>query len=213
MAEIANVAGNNLPVRILPLGGLSIEAGMAILEDKGLPLTIDKGEELVELYAGNPLALKIISTSILEVFDGQVTDFLEQGVAVFNGIRMLVERQFDRLSPLEQQVMFWLAINREWVSVGELQADLWPAVSAAQLWEALEYLQGRSLIEVKGGKFTQQPVVMEYTIDKLLGAMRSEICHQTPQLFLAYALMKAQSKDYVRDSQVRVIVQPLLYPC
>lgn len=210
VAEVANFAGDHLPVRTLPLGGLSIEAGMAILDDKGLPLAIDKGQELVDLYAGNPLALKIISTSILEVFDGQITEFLEQGIAVFNGIRMLLERQFERLSTLEKQVMFWLAINREWVSVGELQADLFPMVSTAQLLEALEYLQGRSLIEVKRGKFTQQPVVMEYAIDQLLRAIRTEICHQTPQLFLSYALMKAQSKDYVRDSQIRVIVQPLL---
>jgi hypothetical protein len=142
VAEVANFAGDNLPVRTLPLGGLSIEAGMAILDDKGLPLAIDKGQELIDLYAGNPLALKIISTSILEVFDGQITEFLEQGIAVFNGIRMLLERQFERLSTLEKQVMFWLAINREWVSVGELQADLFPMVSTAQLLEALEYLQG-----------------------------------------------------------------------
>jgi WD40 repeat protein len=210
IAEVANFAGDSLPVRTLPLGGLSIEAGMSILDDKGLPLTIDKGEQLIDLYAGNPLALKIISTSILEVFDGQITEFFEQGTAVFNGIRMLLERQFERLSPLEKQVMFWLAINREWVSIGELQADLFPTVSTAQLLEALEYLQGRSLIEVKRGKFTQQPVVMEYAIEKLLGLIRAEIGSQTPQLFLSFALMKAQSKDYVRDSQIRVIVRPLL---
>jgi WD40 repeat protein len=210
VAEVANFAGHNLPVRTLALGGLSIEAGMAILDDKGLLLTVDKGQELVDLYAGNPLALKIISTSILEVFDGRITDFLEQGTAVFNGIRKLLERQFERLSLIEQQVIYWLAIDREWVSVGDLQADLLPAVSTSQLLEALEYLQGRSLIEVKGGKFTQQPVVMEYAIEKLLMAIRAEIGRQTPKLFLAYALMKAQSKDYVRDSQIRVIVQPLL---
>jgi WD40 repeat protein len=210
VAEVANFAGHNLPVRTLPLGGLSIEAGMAILDDKGLPMTIANGQELVKLYAGNPLALKIISTSILEVFDGQITEFFEQGTTVFNGIRKLLERQFERLSPIEQQVMFWLAIDREWVSVGDLQSDLLPAVSTSQLLEALEYLQGRSLIEVKGGRFTQQPVVMEYAIEKLLMAIRAEICSQTPKLFLAYALMKAQSKDYVRDSQIRVIVQPLL---
>jgi hypothetical protein len=51
---------------------------------------------------------------------------------------------------------------------------------------------------------------MEYAIDRLLMAICAEICSQTPKLFLAYALMKAQSKDYVRDSQIRVIVQPLL---
>jgi WD40 repeat protein len=210
VAEVASLSGHSLPVRTLPLGGLSIEAGMAILDDKGLPLTVDRGQELVDLYAGNPLALKIISTSIVEVFDGQIAEFFEQGTAVFNGIRMLLERQFERLSSIEQQVMFWLAIDREWVSVGDLQTDLLPAVSTSQLLEALEYLQGRSLIEVKGGRFTQQPVVMEYTIDRLLMAVRAEICSQTPKLFLAYALMKAQSKDYVRDSQIRIIVQPLL---
>jgi NB-ARC domain len=78
VAEVANLSGHNLPVRTLPLGGLSIEAGMAILDDKGLPLTIENGQELVDLYAGNPLALKIISTSIVEIFNGRITEFFDQ---------------------------------------------------------------------------------------------------------------------------------------
>jgi WD40 repeat protein len=210
IAEVANFAGNGLPVRILPLSGLSIAAGMSILDDKGLSLPIDKAQELVDLYAGNPLALKIISTSILEVFGGQITEFLEQGIAVFNGIRILLEHQFNRLSPVEKQIVFWLAINREWVSVKDLQSDLWPTVSTAKILESLEYLQGRSLIEAKNGRFTQQPVVMEYAIEKLLLAVKTEVCNLTPQMLLYYALMKAQAKDYVRESQIRVIVQPLL---
>ncbi len=143
VAEVASFAGNNLPVRILPLGGLSIEEGMAVLDDKGLLLAGKAGEELVDLYDGNPLALKIVSTSILELFDGGVRKFLGQGTAVFNGIRLLLERQFDRLSMVERQIMFWLAINREWVTVGDLAADLLPVVSGGQLLESLEYLQGR----------------------------------------------------------------------
>ncbi len=210
VAEVANFGGDRLPVRILPLDGLSIAAGMGILGDKGLPLTIENGQELVDLYAGNPLALKIVSTSILELFDGRVTEFLGQGAAVFNGIRLLLEQQFVRLSAVEQQIMFWLAIDREWVSVKELQADLLPTVSIGQLLESLEYLQGRSLIERKDGRFTQQPVVMEYAIEQLLRLVRQEICSGSPQLFLHYALMKAQAKDYVRESQIRVIVLPLL---
>jgi WD40 repeat protein len=210
VAEVASFAGHNLPVRVLPLGGLSIEDGMAVLDDKGLLLKVKEGEELVDLYDGNPLALKIVSTSILELFDGGVAKFLGQGTAVFNGIRLLLERQFDRLSAVEQQVMFWLAINREWVSVQDLQADLLPTVSVGLLLESLEYLQGRSLIERKDGRFTQQPVVMEYAIEQLLGLVRQEVCGGSPQLLLRYALMKAQAKDYVRESQVRVIVRPLL---
>jgi WD40 repeat protein len=208
--EVAIFAGESLPIRVLPLRGLAIAEGMAILEDKGLPLTMDKGQQLIDLYSGNPLALKIISTSILELFDGQVSEFLNQGAAVFNGIRKLLDRQLDRLSDVEKQVMFWLAINREWVSVAELQGDIIPTISTAQLLESLEYLQGRSLIEKNKGKFTQQPVVMEYIIEKLLTAVRSEISTQTPQFFLRYALIKAQAKDYVRESQVRMILQSLL---
>jgi hypothetical protein len=210
IAEVASFAGDHLPVRVLSLGGLSIEDGMAVLDDKGLAMATNESRELIDLYDGNPLALKIISTSILELFDGRVTDFLAQGAAVFNGIRVLLERQFDRLSPVEQQIMFWLAINREWVSIPDLQADLLPVVSVGQLLESLEYLQGRSLIERKDRRFTQQPVVMEYAIEKLLRMVRQEICSGSPQLLLRYALMKAQAKDYVRESQIRVIVLPLL---
>ena len=210
IAEVSMFAGAHLPIRILPLRGLSIDEGMLILEDKGLPLTIDNGQQLVDLYAGNPLALKIISTSILELFDGRIAEFFDRGAAVFNGIRVLLERQFARLSPVESQIMYWLAIDREWVSIGELQADLIPAISIAQLLESLEYLQGRSLIEHKRGKFTQQPVVMEYAIDRLLTAVRMEICDRVPKLLLRYALMKATAKDYVRESQIRIVVVPLL---
>ncbi|AFY73408.1 WD40 repeat-containing protein [Synechococcus sp. PCC 7502] len=208
--EVAILAGESLPIRVLPLRGLAIAEGMAILEDKGLPLTMDKGQQLIDLYAGNPLALKIISTSILELFDGQISEFFNQGAAVFNGIRKLLDRQLDRLSDVEKQIMFGLAINREWVSVVELQGDFSPTISTPRLLESLEYLQGRSLIEKNKGKFTQQPVVMEYMIEKLLTAVRTEISNQTPQLFLRYALIKAQAKDYVRESQIRMIMQPLL---
>jgi WD40 repeat protein len=210
IAEVATFAGENLPIRVFPLQGLSIDESMMILEGKGLPLTIDESQQLVDLYAGNPLALKIISTSILELFDGQISDFFEQGAGVFNGIRLLLDRQFDRLSAIEAQIMYWLAVEREWVSMGELRADIIPAISTAQLLESLEYLQGRSLIEKKRGKFTQQPVVMEYTIDKLLTAIRTEIRDRNPNLLLRYSLMKATAKDYVRESQTRIVIQPLL---
>ncbi len=210
IAEVATFAGENLPIRVLPLQGLSINESMMILEDKGLPLTIDKGQQLTDLYVGNPLALKIISTSILELFDGQISDFFEQGAAVFNGIRLLLDRQFDRLSAVEAQIMYWLAIEREWVSIEELRADIIPTISTAQLLESLEYLQGRSLIEKNRGKFTQQSVVMEYTIDKLLTAVRAEIRDRKPKLLLRYALMKATAKDYVRESQIRLVIKPLL---
>ncbi len=210
ISEISSFAGHSLPVRILALNGLPIEDGVNVLDDKGLYITIDLAQDLIDLYHGNPLALKIVSTSILELFDGQVEAFLKQGVAVFNGIKVLLEKQFDRLSPIETQVMHWLAIRREWVSLKDLQGDFFPAITLAQLLEALEYLRGRSLIEQKAGRFTQQPVVMEYATDQLLATVCREISQQHPQILLQYALMQAQVPEYLRDSQVRTIIAPLL---
>jgi hypothetical protein len=87
---------------------------------------------LVEHYAGNPLALKMVAPTIRDFFDGSIANFLEclqQGTSVFGDIRDLLARQIDRLSDLEQQVMYWLAIDREPITLSELRANFVPQVS------------------------------------------------------------------------------------
>ena len=208
--EIPALEGGTLPVRSLQLTGLGIRASSAIFDSKQLFGSDNEKLRLVNRYGGNPLALKIVSTSIHDLFRGKIAEFLAQGTTIFNGIRLLLDQQFDRLSDLEQQVMYWLAINREWVSLPELQADLIPPVAKHKLLEALEYLERRSLIECSPQGFTQQPVVMEYMTEKLIETVYDEICRKTPKLLSTYALLKAQTKDYIRETQFRVIVQPLI---
>ncbi|OKH27180.1 hypothetical protein [Chroogloeocystis siderophila] len=151
---------------------------------------------MIESYRGNPLTLKIAATSILDLLNGSIADFLQQGTIVFNGICNLLARQIQRLSPLEAQIMYWLAINREPVSAAQLQADIVPAVSRSQIVETLESLNWRALIEINTAGFTQQPVVMEYMIDQLIKQVCTEITTGTIQFFNRYALMKATAKDY-----------------
>jgi len=64
--------------------------------------------------------------------------------------------------------MYWLAINREWTTIAELQDDIVPPISRATLLESLESLTWRSLIEKRSGEYTLQPVVMEYVTDCLI---------------------------------------------
>ena len=52
---------------------------------------------LVELYVGNPLALKIVAETIVELFGGNIGTFLEQGEVIFSSIRDLLDEQFARL--------------------------------------------------------------------------------------------------------------------
>ena len=202
--------GINSPIRSLKLPGLTEVQGEKILTEKGFSVSEQECQALVKFYAGNPLALKIVATTIHELFDGNVAQFLEQGTIVFGDISDLLDQQFNRLSTLEQQVMYWLTINREWVSFTELQKDIIPAVSLKDLLETLESLQLRSLIEKNSGTFTQQPVVMEYVSDRLIEQICQEIQMVEIGLFNnSCALIRATAKDYIINAQIQLLLKPL----
>lgn len=158
--------GKTLPVRSLRLTGLDQAAAQEILKDKGLVSTEDESRKLIEYYSGNPLALKIAATTIQSLFDGDVSKFLEQDTIIFGDIWDLLDQQFNRLSALEKQVMYRLAINREWVPLPKLLEDVAPTVSHRELLEALVSLNQRSLIERQSASFTQQPVMMKYMTER-----------------------------------------------
>ncbi|MBW4640571.1 MAG: NACHT domain-containing protein [Gloeocapsa sp. UFS-A4-WI-NPMV-4B04] len=210
--------GSTLPVRTLQLAGLQSIEAQELLKVGDLAGLENEKAKLIQLYQGNPLALKIISTSIQILFNGNISEFLEQGTTVFNGIGRLLDQQLNRLSELEKQVMFWLMINREPVSPSELQVDIVPLISRPKLLEALESLRMRSLIEKATPTlieksttgFTQQPVVMEYVTEQFIEQVYQAISREDIQLLMKYALIKAQAKDYVRASQIRVILEPIV---
>jgi WD40 repeat protein len=228
--EVVLLEGEALPVRSLQLSGLKSTDAQGLFKLKGEFSGSDtEWTHLIEHYAGNPLALKIIAPAIQDLFDSDVAKFLaflQTGMLVFDDIRDLLEHQFARLSELEKDIMYWLAINRELVSLAQLREDMVSPESKRHLPEALRSLGRRSLIEKAtaiisdatastlsdGGTvcFTQQPVVMEYITERLIEQVCGEIVHEHPSLLISHALIKAQTKDYIRDSQIRLILIPLL---
>jgi WD40 repeat protein len=207
-AELAPLESATLFVRVFRVIGLKSEA-LKILESKGLFGSEDEMLKLIEIYSGNPLALNIVASSINELFNGNITDFLSEQTSVFNGIRNLLDQQFNRLSDIEKSIMYWLAINREPVSVTELRDDLVPSIKQPKLLESLEYLRWRSLIERSELGFTLQNVVMEYMTERLIEQVSLEITTGKFELFNTHALIKAMAKDYVRDTQIRLILKPI----
>ncbi len=167
--------GETLPVRSLQLTGLSEVESQKILANKGLVDSTAECNKLIQRYTGNPLALKIVATTIQYLFDGNISQFLQQGPVVFGEIWEILEQQFDRLSANEKQLMYSLAVQKDWVTLKQLQQEILPQISGRELLEALLSLQRRSLIEQQSGSYTQQPVVREYVTDKLLGQVGCEI--------------------------------------
>ena len=208
--EIAALEGDGLPVRTLTLTGLGVVAGQSILALKGLSGSNRETRQLVERYGGNPLALKIAATSIRYLHGGKIAQFLADGITVFNGISNLLEKQFQRLSTLEQQVMYWLAISHEKISLTKLQSAFIQELSKPKLMEVLESLHWRSFIENITGGYTQQPVVMEYVTNRFVELICLEIVTEAPQYLLTHALMQAQAKEYIREGQIHLIVRPIL---
>ncbi|MEB3289425.1 MAG: NB-ARC domain-containing protein [Leptolyngbya sp.] len=208
--EIAAQEGDWLPVRTLDLLGVDADTGRQIVVAKGLAANTPDLDDLVAHYRGNPLALKIAATSISDVFAGSITRFLAQGSSAFSGVGTLLQRQWDRLSPTERQIMYWLAINREPVTCAQLLADILPTVPQRTVLEVLESLRWRGLLECTAAGFTLQPVVMEFLTERLINQVSEEIVAEAPVLLSSHALIKTQVKDYIREGQIRLILQPVV---
>ncbi|TVP63375.1 MAG: NACHT domain-containing protein [Nodularia sp. (in: Bacteria)] len=208
-AEVGIFEDWNGAVRSLSLQG-SWEASLALIDSRGLVGNQAEKLCLCELYGCNPLALKIVATSIQSLFAGEIITFLQTETPIFNGIRRLLDQQFERLSPLEKTIMYWLAINREWTAIAELQADIVPAVSLASLLEYLESLTWRNFIEKRSGEYTQQPVIMEYVTDCLIQQIATELLMVKTSFFNHYALLKTTVLDYIYQSQIQLILNPLI---
>jgi WD40 repeat protein len=202
--------GAELPVRSWQLGGLPIDAAQKILTDKGITASVGDQKNLINYANGSPLTLKLLATNIKNLFGGDVQTFLAQGTAVFSNLWDLLHQQFERLSLLQQQVMYWLAINREGVAPARLQAEMLLPVTLNQLLETLETLRDRSLIETTARGLTQQPVIMEYITERLIQQIEQEIISGELNLLKTHALIEAQTQDYLRDAQIQLILQPLV---
>ncbi|AFY91095.1 WD-40 repeat-containing protein (plasmid) [Chroococcidiopsis thermalis PCC 7203] len=211
--EIVPLEGKERSVRTLLLQGLNPEAGRELFRDKGIFAgTESEWSRLVTHYRGNPLALKLVAAATQELFNGRITEvlnYVQQGLAVFDDIRDLLQRQFDRLSEIEQETIVWLAIDREPNSLVELNQDIVTTVSRHRLPYAIQSLLRRSLIEKEGERFFLQPVVLEYVTAQFVQCVSREISSQTPERLKTHALIKAQAKDYVRQMQKRLIVEPI----
>src|SRR5712692_4760293 len=136
--DLVPMEGRRSPVRALRLTRLDVNACKQLLAEKEVIGDPAEQMQLIEAYAGNPLALKIVAQTIVELFGGEIAPLLEQGEVVFGGVRELLDEQYARLSVVEQSVLLWLAILREPVNLQELLAVQGTPLSRATVLEAVE---------------------------------------------------------------------------
>jgi WD40 repeat protein len=214
--EIALGIGSITSVRVLPLPGVSLPEGQAIFADQGFTAIDDQDiTTILKHYGGNPLALKIVAAGIQEILGGDVQSLLPHlptSLLQFTDINDVLNRQLQRISPSEQIAMYWLMINRTPVPLDTLAADIYPGTltQLPQLLLTLQALKRRSLVEYAESGWYLQPVVIEFITAHLIAKVTDEIITAQPYILCHTALIKSQSPNYIRQTQIRLVIQPIL---
>ena len=210
--KLQRLEGKNRPFRCLELRGLDLDAAKEIFGDIGdFSGSEAAWKKLIEYYNGNPLALELAAHHIEREFAGNLADFLQTGKAVFADIRELLDLHFQRFSDREKEIVLWLAIHREPMTIAELQDNLVTVDAQEKVGENLRSLQSKLPLEKSdGGKqFSLQPMLIEYLTDLLIDRVYNEIIGGEIDIFNSHALIQAEAKDYVREAQIRTLVRPI----
>ncbi|MBO1047124.1 MAG: hypothetical protein HEQ10_04940 [Dolichospermum sp. DEX182a] len=171
--QLTELEGWSLSVRSLRLTGSS-EIAFSLLQSRRLLGTDQHKYELSHSYGHNPLKIKVVINIIIDLFDGNIEEFLKQNtLLVSNYINSLLEQQLNPLSVLEWQIMYCLATDQRLINLTDLvqNQNILPNVSISQLLQAIERLYSRSLIEKKAGMYSLQSVLREYVMEKFINKL------------------------------------------
>ncbi len=213
--EIAKLGSEDGVIRSLNLRGLNVAEAKELLLSKFETLTGDNKDwgKLIALYGGHPLALNLaalqIHTPLPGGFRDIIADFLVEGAHAFEGIKELLNWHFDRLSVSEREILYWLAIKQEPISVKDLLEDMLEG-SKSKASANIQSLQQRIPLELRNKAFTLQPVILEYITERFINAACQEIIDGEIDLFNRHALIQATAKDHIRSNQIRLILKPII---
>ncbi|MEG4147955.1 NB-ARC domain-containing protein [Microcoleus sp. Pol12B5] len=163
--EITALKGEKSPVRSLQVKGIGAAAA-EIFRQKSL-LNPETWENLINTYRGNPLWLKIVATTIQEIFRGRVAEFLKYDM-LFLGeeLAATLHPQINRLSELEKKLICRLSREASSVSIEQLRQDA--NLPPSDLFDGLQSLGRRSLVEIEEQEnetlFSVCPVVRQYVL-------------------------------------------------
>lgn len=168
--EIANLEAENRPLQTLNLKGLGEEA-TEIFREKGL-IDQENWLELITMYQGHPSWLKIIASTIIELFNSSVSLFLSDQNDIYLGdLEPNLESHLERLSESEKTIIHWLANQDQPVNISQKPANI--ELSKPQFWQAIQSLIRHNLIEKVEAEgrslFLLNPIFQHYIKQKIKG--------------------------------------------
>ena len=145
-------------VKSLFLGGLDELSAREMVNKEGGQGTEREIRDFIELYRGNPFFLKLALARIVDIFGGNIAEFLQAGTINFSDIKEMIEVQWQRLSEIEREILEVLAREEEAISVSELRSKL----NKPGLTDAVDSLRKRSFIESRDSGFILPNLIQSY---------------------------------------------------
>lgn len=129
---------------------------------------------LFDRYSYNPKMIKTVVTTIQEVFQGDLTVAQDKHF-VCQGIYSLLKSQFERLPPLEREILCWLFIDRSPSTPEELMSNLLvQSASYARFLEALVSLKERGWIDQHDDRYLLNFLSINFLTYQLLKKFTEE---------------------------------------
>ncbi len=221
-------------VKSMNIGGMESTAAHEFVQSQGCPQLPEwMWQEVHAHYDGNPLALKIATMAAIEMTGGgekmlELYPLMKAGKLQFQSIDDSLTRQFDRLSQIEQQLVYWLAIAREPITSTELRANLVIHPHApGEIINALQSLARRCITigsnsardRLRQRKWSIQPVMIAYVTRRLIDRFVAELAPESstnipiPDLrdrffhLNHYAIIQPKPKDGICQIQRQFILQ------
>ncbi|MGL4497911.1 MAG: NB-ARC domain-containing protein [Planktothrix sp.] len=154
--EITTLEAEDCYCKTLPVVGLG-ELATQVLRERKLK-DEKRWSDLIQLYSCNPLWLNIIASTILDLFNGSVQQFLSYPSLFLGDLEPILQQHYQRLCASEKILIQWLANQDEPVNISQKQPDF---LSNEEFLKVVQSLKRRNLLE-KSSVLTLQPVIKQY---------------------------------------------------
>ena len=207
--------GNLTLSNIISLDRLQLPDYRHIIESMGLSNLNDENlKDIIQLVDGNIVQLKTIIKYIQNNAQGHLNIFLNSSVFIDLKKHMATNKFFEwlfsNLSTYEKEFLYWLAINFEPVTLTTLRSDLLSNESKDRIEITFESLANKLPLILRAEQITLETVFLEAIREKFVEEVEKEIIQDKFFLFHTHALVKVESKNYLKESQLRLLVRPLL---
>ncbi|MEL6927303.1 MAG: NB-ARC domain-containing protein [Cyanobacteria bacterium J06600_6] len=155
-------------VRFLDLQGFDKQATISFLgADVESPMAEEELLQLSGRLQHNPQLLKIANNH-LEVFSEDDPERVVEDLSLLEAIGNLLEQELSYLAPLEREIVCWLAISCNPVSVDDLSRQIEHSQSKLKFSHSLKSLIERSLVIKKNNNFVLMPIMKLYLRRRLV---------------------------------------------